>query len=112
MQNKLIEYFACGKSVVATTIANEGIGAIPGQHFLEANSPDEFVSSILELLENPRLSEQLGKNGRDYVLQQWTWEAHFLKLEKDFMTSLDGEAAALRVTHEDSFREESGISVH
>jgi hypothetical protein len=29
MQNKLIEYLALGKAVVATPIANEGVGAPP-----------------------------------------------------------------------------------
>lgn len=112
MQNKLIEYMANGKAVVATAVANEGIGAIPGQHFLEANTPDEFVSSILELLENPSLSEELGKNGRDYVLQQWTWEAHFMKLENDFMKVLDGEATALVQVHNDAHAAETGVSFY
>ncbi|MFZ0395274.1 MAG: glycosyltransferase family 4 protein [Terracidiphilus sp.] len=112
MQNKLIEYLASAKAVVATTVANEGIGAVPGQHFLEANTADEFVSNIIELFENPHLAEQLGNNGRDYVLQEWTWEAHFMKLEKDFMTVLDGAALAQFQAHEDALAAESGISVH
>jgi glycosyltransferase involved in cell wall biosynthesis len=102
MQNKLIEYFASAKAVVATSIANEGIGALPGKHFLEANNPEEFVSSILHLLEDPRLSEHLGKNARNYVLQQWTWEAHFMKLEECLMTALDAETASLRPERQDA----------
>jgi polysaccharide biosynthesis protein PslH len=88
MQNKLIEYLACRKGVVATAVANEGIGAVPGEHFLEANSAQEFVSCVIELMRNPAASQRLGDAGRKYVLENWTWEAHFLKLERDIFSTL------------------------
>jgi glycosyltransferase involved in cell wall biosynthesis len=88
MQNKLIEYFSSAKRVVATAVANEGIGAIPGKHFLEANTPEEFSQAVMMLLEDGSTHEELGRQSCEFVRQNWTWEAHFLELEKEFYSAL------------------------
>jgi glycosyltransferase involved in cell wall biosynthesis len=88
MQNKLIEYFACAKRVVATAVANEGIGATPGKHFLEANTPEEFSQAVIMLLQDETNQDELGSQSRRFVAQRWTWEAHFLELEKEFFSAL------------------------
>ena len=84
MQNKLLEYFAAGKAVVATSVANEGIGAVPGQHFLAADSADEFTSAAIRLLQDAGLRQRLGAAARAHVLQEWSWERHFARLEDHF----------------------------
>ena len=84
MQNKLLEYLACGKAIVATSVANEGINANPNEHLLIADDPSIFAQTVTALLRNRPQREQLGRAGRAFVLENWTWEAHFLKLEKDF----------------------------
>ncbi len=84
MQNKLIEYLACAKPTVATSVANEGIGATPGKHLLIADRPDEFADAVIALLLNATVRERLGVAAREFVLSHWTWEAHFLKLEEAF----------------------------
>ena len=89
MQNKLIEYFASAKRVVATSVANEGIGATPGKHFLEANSAEEFSRAVTTLLEDETARNDLAVESREYVQQNWTWEAHFLKLEKELYSAVD-----------------------
>jgi glycosyltransferase involved in cell wall biosynthesis len=96
MQNKLIEYFACGKAVVATPLANEGIGARPGEHFFEARHPREFAEAVLYLLNDSKRRDELGRKSRDFVLTHWTWEAHFLDLEKNFYKALDEETLRFR----------------
>lgn len=89
MQNKLIEYMACGKAVVASSIANEGIGA-PGASLLIANGAEDFSSSVVRLLLNDDQAEELGQRARAYILKEWTWEAHFMKLENEFYKSTGG----------------------
>lgn len=100
MQNKLIEYFASGKAVVATSIANEGIGAVPDTHFLEANNAEDFSENVLRLLDDPELQFHLGQNARLYALENWTWEAHFLKLESHFLEALAERNAEASSTQE------------
>ncbi|MFG1250529.1 glycosyltransferase family 4 protein [Xanthobacter flavus] len=88
MQNKLIEFMASGKAIVATSIANEGIGA-PTNTLVVADEPADFARAVLDLLADPERATQLGRKAREYVLSQWTWESHYLKLEADFYKALD-----------------------
>ncbi|MFG1239292.1 glycosyltransferase [Xanthobacter autotrophicus DSM 597] len=97
MQNKLLEYLGCAKAVVATSVANEGIGGVSGRHLIVADSPSDFANAVISLLESPDHREGLGKAGREFVLENWTWESHFLKLEADFYRAIDGQTPADRV---------------
>ena len=94
MQNKLIEFLASARATVATTVANEGICAIPGEHLVVADEPDAFAAAILNLLDDPVERERLARAGREFVQANWTWEAHWLKLEKDFYDAIDGKPAS------------------
>jgi glycosyltransferase involved in cell wall biosynthesis len=93
MQNKLIEYMACGKAVVASSIANEGIMA-PDEALLIADDAEAFAAATLRLLRDPEESRALAERARAYVLANWTWEKHFLDLESAFYQALDEDAAA------------------
>ena len=96
MQNKLLEYMAMGKAVVATPVANEGVAARPGRELLIAGEPDLFAAAVVSLLRDARRRKALGEAARARVLRDWTWESHFLKLEADFVEQLDppGESPA------------------
>lgn len=88
MQNKLIEYMACGKAIVATTVANEGIQAPAGAVLRIADRAEDFTREVLALLDNPQAAANQGEAARAYALGSWTWEAHFLKLEAAFEAAL------------------------
>ncbi|WP_395396252.1 glycosyltransferase family 4 protein (plasmid) [Novosphingobium sp. BL-8A] len=88
MQNKLIEYMACGKAIVATSVANEGIMA-PTDTFCLADDAASFADGIVGLLSSAELRDSLGKTARRYVEDNWTWESHFLKLEEAFFETID-----------------------
>ena len=92
MQNKLIEYMACGKAVVATDIANEGIRA-PQDTLRIANDAEAFAAAVVRLLRDPETAMELGAAAREHVLSNWTWESHFLKLEDSSHDALDADAA-------------------
>ena len=89
MQNKLLEYLAMAKPVVATSVANEGIGARPGEDLTIADDAKDFAAAVVGLLRDPHRRRQLGHAARAYVLRDWTWESHFLKLEADMREQLD-----------------------
>jgi glycosyltransferase involved in cell wall biosynthesis len=92
MQNKIIEYMASAKALVATSIANEGIMA-PLETLSIADSADEFAAEVVFLLSDASRARDLGKRARDFVLANWTWEAHFLKLEENMYSALEGKRA-------------------
>jgi len=87
LQNKLLEAMAMGKAVVCTTVANEGIGALPGRDIVTADEPEEMATAILALLDDPDRRAELGRNGRRFVEERWTWEGPFLLLEKEILAA-------------------------
>jgi glycosyltransferase involved in cell wall biosynthesis len=93
LQNKLLEYMAMGKPVVATTAANEGIGAVPGRDLVVADTAEAFADAVTGLLADPARAAALGEAGRAFVTASWTWEAHFYNLEAAFLAAMQ-EAAA------------------
>lgn len=93
MQNKLVEYMACGKAIVATSVANEGIQA-PSDCLEVADDPSDFAKAVVALLRDSTRARMLGSRAREFVVQHWTWEAHFQKLERDFVSALESGAIA------------------
>jgi len=85
MQNKLVEYMACGKAVVTTPLANEGINAVSGTHLIEAAGPEAFADAVVALLRNPEMRAALGKSAREYIQRNWTWEKLFSALESEML---------------------------
>ncbi|MFC6340536.1 glycosyltransferase [Nocardioides hankookensis] len=81
MQNKLIEFLASGKPTVATSVANEGISA-PDSAIAIADEPQAFAEQVVQLLSDTDQATQLGQAARKFVEDHWTWEAHFLDLER------------------------------
>lgn len=67
---KIVQYLACAKAVVATPLP--GLVAVtPGedQGLEYANSADELVQKVIQLLKSPEYRERLGNNGLNYVKQ-------------------------------------------
>lgn len=74
---KIFEYMAAGIPVIASNFPlwkliiednNCGICVNP-------NSPQEIAEAISTLVDNPKLSEELGENGRKAVLEKYNWES-------------------------------------
>lgn len=87
MQNKLIEYFACQKPVVATSVANEGINAPPSACTV-VDDPADFATAVLALLQDRDRAQRLAAAAREYVEREWTWERHFYDLESLWFQAL------------------------
>jgi polysaccharide biosynthesis protein PslH len=74
MQNKVLEAMALRKPVVVSPLAAEGIGAAPGEHFLVADRPNEWRSTILALLDDPQRRTALGDAARTWILRYHSWD--------------------------------------
>ncbi len=74
VQNKVLEAMAAGRPVVTTSIVNEGIRAEPKTHLLLADTPEETARQIIRLLRDPLLAARLGKAGRAFVQERFSWE--------------------------------------
>ena len=74
LQNKVLESLAMGKATIASPPALAAIHARPGRDLLRAETPDEWVTSVCQLFENPGQRRELGKAGRHYVETNHDWE--------------------------------------
>ena len=70
---KVLDALSMKRALVATKLAVEGLELVPGRHFLAAETPAEFVDSILSLREDPSKREALGDAGREFVEAKYSW---------------------------------------
>lgn len=75
VQNKILQSFACGLPVVSTVAGAEGIDCVDGQHLLIANSPDDFVAKISELISNQQKYNDICHEALELIRSQYTWDA-------------------------------------
>ena len=60
---KVLEALAAGRPIIATDKAVEGLGLIPGTHYLRATSDAEFVAAAMRLAQGERLGADLRAAG-------------------------------------------------
>ena len=70
---KIFEALAMGKAVVATAVGAEGLPVVPGEHYVRADSPDEFAEAIVGLLKDRSRRRALGEAGRRLVEEHYSW---------------------------------------
>jgi hypothetical protein len=78
---KIIEAWAGGVPVISTTIGAEGMPGISEKHLRIADTPEDFLSVIEEVLDSTDLQRQLGMSGRQLYEQRLTWKAAWKSLE-------------------------------
>lgn len=75
IKNKLLQAWAMGKAVVATSLSVGGLRARDGHNLLIRDDAESIASSALELFGNPEQRDFLGRQGRSTVEQMFSWEA-------------------------------------
>ncbi|HEY8053436.1 MAG TPA: glycosyltransferase family 4 protein [Steroidobacteraceae bacterium] len=70
---KILEAWAMARPVVSTTLGAEGLDAVPGRHLLVADDPADFARSVLRILGEPGLGDELGREGRALVSERYSW---------------------------------------
>jgi glycosyltransferase involved in cell wall biosynthesis len=80
IQMKVQEAMSVGTPVVATSIANRGVGGAPGRDLLVTDTAPEFAAAITRLLDDPQTRACLGHAGRQFVEQHFQWEQHARQL--------------------------------
>ena len=73
-RNKIAEAMAVGKPVITTTMGAEGLEVVPGKHCVIADRPKEFAGSIIELLKDQQLMDNLGDSARKFMVKHYSWE--------------------------------------
>lgn len=76
MPSKLLGMFSSGRPVVATAEEGTQVGqVVSGRGLLvPPEHPEKLADAVLTLAENPALREQLGRNARQYAVQNYRRE--------------------------------------
>ncbi|NGX50643.1 MAG: GDP-mannose-dependent alpha-(1-6)-phosphatidylinositol monomannoside mannosyltransferase [Chlamydiae bacterium] len=79
---KLFEYMALGSGIVASDL--EQIGEILDHKrtawLVKPGDKHSLTKGLKELIDNPRLRSELGKNAREEVVDKYTWREHTRKI--------------------------------
>jgi len=75
MQFKILEAMACGLPVVTTTLGLGDIRATRGEDICVADTAEEFSKTVVTLLNSAEMSAKIGKNARDFVVRNHSWES-------------------------------------
>jgi glycosyltransferase involved in cell wall biosynthesis len=72
-RDKVCEYLACGKPIVATKEAMRGFDdALAGEHFLLAADEHDFVTKLMDCIRHPEMAKQIGQNARR-LSERYDW---------------------------------------
>lgn len=69
---KIIEAMSIGKTVIATTIAAEGIMYENGKNIIIANTPEEFAEAIKYCVENPDKCKEIGQEAYKLIAEKYS----------------------------------------
>lgn len=82
VQNKVLEAMAMARPVIASKQAFEGIDAVPGQHLLVADGPEDEARLVLELLADPGRALTVGEAARRRMIERYSWASTLAPLEQ------------------------------
>mgnify|MGYP001098705766 CR=1 FL=1 len=74
IQNKILEAMAVGSLVVTSSFSAYPIAKQDDNVFIIADSPIEWINTIVDIYNNPQKYEQVRRNAREYIKQNFTWE--------------------------------------
>jgi glycosyltransferase involved in cell wall biosynthesis len=83
---KILEALALQLPVVTTRLGCEGIAVESGRHLIIADEPGEFAEAVLHLLDNRRLADALGQNGRRLIEAQYDYRMACRPLDRVYQT--------------------------
>ena len=70
---KILEAMAAGIPVVSTTLGAEGLAVKPGENILIADTNDQLVEAIINVVENESQRQQLKTAGRALISDRYDW---------------------------------------
>ncbi|HYM82295.1 MAG TPA: glycosyltransferase family 4 protein [Candidatus Limnocylindria bacterium] len=72
--NKVLEYMACGRPIVAFDLREHRASAAEGALYAEPNRDEDLAAKIAELLADPDRRRRMGEFNRHRFLERMAWE--------------------------------------
>lgn len=73
LKNKVLEAFALRRVVVSNALGIEAVDAVPGMHYVPAESPSEFAEAVIRYTTPDDATRRIGRQAREFVLDTYTW---------------------------------------
>ncbi|MGC9190774.1 MAG: glycosyltransferase, partial [Candidatus Micrarchaeia archaeon] len=77
-----LEAMASSKPVISVNEGGPKETIIQGKTGYLANSPEEMAKYMLEIASDKEFAEELGKNGRNRVIKNYSWERFYAEYVK------------------------------
>lgn len=84
IKTKLLEAMSFGLPVVTTSIGAENIGAEQDKDWVISDEPEKFAEKVCDILNNEEKRNKMSHSARNFVVNNWTWEAVRNSFEKVF----------------------------
>jgi GT2 family glycosyltransferase/glycosyltransferase involved in cell wall biosynthesis len=85
---KVLEAFAASVPVVATPMGAEGLDVADGRELALADSPQSFARRVLSMLAAPAETEAMGRRGRQFARDRYSWGTICAELEEEYRAAL------------------------
>jgi len=82
IQNKILEAMAMERAVIASTECAAAVDAVFGQELLTANTPEDYIGTIMALLVDQNQSIAIGQAARKRVIERYSWAAHMSGIDR------------------------------
>jgi sugar transferase (PEP-CTERM/EpsH1 system associated) len=74
LQNKLLEAMAMRIPCITSALANNAVGAVPGESILVGSTPEEYAAHILRLLSDEQERNRLAEHGHRFIQEHFDWD--------------------------------------
>lgn len=75
LQNKLLEAMSMEIPCITSQLANNALGATHRENILIGNTPEDYATLTLQLLEETDLAERIASKGKEHVENKFNWTA-------------------------------------
>jgi len=82
LQNKLLEAMAMRMPCITSALANNAVGAPPGDAVLIGETPEDYARLVLRLLDDAGERERIAQNGYAFVRERFDWDRSATSLEQ------------------------------
>jgi len=83
---KILEWMACGKAVIATRRAAEGIDVTHGKDIILEDDTSKYPVLVSNIWKDGELNAAIGRNARTLVEENYSWEKCIAPLERSLRT--------------------------
>ncbi|HTF04091.1 MAG TPA: glycosyltransferase [Bacteroidia bacterium] len=74
LQNKILQAMAMKVPCIVSALSNNAVSAPNQVAIVEADTPAEYATEIMKLLNDPGKAKSIGHAGYDFVKQHYSWE--------------------------------------